>query len=149
MTSVITLGIKDPLQFLSLSIDMALLVIVSFSEHIQSILIAVLLSILISHHSGTRFDSPLWTVPIFWAIQLLSLILVLLVEGWLSSLWIGSQSLGPNWYAALSPMSISLLVFHLSRMSLIAVLWKRLNNQWGDHTQIGPDPGIPDGGPTF
>ena len=106
-------------EFLHLLIEMSALVMISYLEHVQSILMGVMLAMLLSHMSRTQTNTNFQGVVVFIGIQAVSLLLVLLLTQWLAH----QSDTG-------SPIVASLVLFFALRHALIIFLWSHLSSYW-------------------
>jgi hypothetical protein len=106
LTTISRQIIPDGFEVLRLSLDMVALVIVSYVDHVQSVVLGSLVGMLTPIFSRTRYDATVLAGGLFLAFQAITLLVALvLLRG---------------------SLMITLLVFCLTREFFIALLWRVL-----------------------
>ena len=112
-------GLRDIAQPLWLMLDILLLTLMSYIDHVQSVVLGVLIAMLMPLYIRNATDVHLWSVFIFITLQVITLTVFVFVS-----------LLALNYFKFNHlDIAFSLLIHYLLREIFIHIVWNRLSHQ--------------------
>ncbi len=113
-------------QFWRLFLDIIVLSVVSYVDHVQAVVLGSLVGMLVPVYRRTLVSAFVWAVMVFLALQAATFMLTVFA----------AAVILPGLPLDLSPLLVSLLVGYLAREGFIVSLWRALAYQLNAHPAV-------------